>query len=120
MSDWTCTQQDKSPGSSSNIGGSRVEGPNMVPSSLGDAERLSTAHSSSGISAAERGAPEIIPQLAVWPVSGRDTEAASFLQKLQTSCLPPGRRSSHNHTSLTLTSGLASVQNGVTIPFRDL
>ena len=33
VSDWTCTQQDKSPGSSSNIGGTNVEGPSMVPSS---------------------------------------------------------------------------------------
>ena len=64
--------------------------------------------------------PEIIPQLAVWPVSGKDTETASFLQKLQTSCLPPGGRSPRNHTSLTLASGLAGVQNGVAILFQDL
>ena len=58
VSDWMCTQQDKSPGSSSNIGGHSVEGPSMVPSSPGDAERLSTAYSYSGISAGERGDPE--------------------------------------------------------------
>ena len=58
MSDWTCTQQNKSPGSSSNIGGPSVEGTSMVPSSPGDVERLSTAHSSSGISAAESSGPE--------------------------------------------------------------
>ena len=49
---------------------------------------------------------EIIPQLAVWPVSGKDTETASFLQKLQTSCLPPGGQSPHNHivTKCTLSA----------------
>ena len=58
VSDRTCTQQDKSPGGSSDIGGPSVEGPSMVPSSPGVAERLSTAHPSSGISASERGDPE--------------------------------------------------------------
>ena len=58
VSDRTCTQQDKSPGGSSDIGSPSVEGPSLVPSSSGDAERLSTAHPSSGISASERGDPE--------------------------------------------------------------
>ena len=93
MPDRTYTQQDKSPTSSSDIGGPSVEGPSVVPSSPGDAEKLSTAHPSSRISASERGGPENPRnnfQLAMWPDSGRDIEAASFLQKLQTSCLPPG------------------------------
>ena len=35
-------------------------------------------------------ATEIIPQLAVWPVSGKSTEATAFLLRLQNSCLPLG------------------------------
>ena len=61
--------------------------------------------------------PEITPQLANGPVSGRDTESVSFLQKLRTSCSPPGERSPHSHTNPTLASGLTGMQNEVVIPF---
>ena len=64
--------------------------------------------------------PEMTPQLAVWPVSGRDIESASFLQKLWTSCSLPGGQSLLSHMSPSLESGLAGVHNGVLIPFQDL
>ena len=63
---------------------------------------------------------EITPQLAMWLVLGRDTESASFLLKLRTSCSPPVERSPHSHTNPTLASGPAGVRNGVMIPFQDL
>jgi len=40
---------------------------------------------------------EVTPQLAVWPVSGRSSMTAAFLQKLQTSCWLPGGQNLHEH-----------------------
>ena len=59
----------------------------------------------------------MLPQLAVWHISGRDTEINSFRRKLQTSCLVPGelkRTSPMTHYSPNDTAG---VLNGVQIPF---
>ena len=50
-----CPQQDTNTGSSSDLGSSSVERSSLVPSSSGYAERLSTSHSSTGISGAEGG-----------------------------------------------------------------
>lgn len=38
----------------------------------------------------EQKVTEITPELAVWPVSGKSTEAAAFLLRLQSSCRPHG------------------------------
>ena len=65
-------------------------------------------------------ATEIIPQLAVWPVSGKSTEVAAFLLRLHNSCLPHGGRSPRSHMSPSLENGPAGVQSGVVIPFQVL
>ena len=80
--------------SSSNLGGSSLEGPSLVSSSSKDVEGLSTTHPSTGVSAAEGGSTEggrNNPSVSlVTCLRKSDTESTSFLQKLQTSCLPPG------------------------------
>ena len=63
---------------------------------------------------------DITPQLAVWPVSGRDTELLAFQQQLQTSCWPPGGRSPHKLMTPYSEDGLAGVLRGIAIPFQDL
>ena len=123
VSDWTCTQQDKAQEAQVILVAPVWKGQVWYPvllEMLRDFPWLIHPQESLLQRAGAQRIPEIIPQLAVWPVSGKDTETASFLQKLQTSCLPPGGRSPCNHMSLTLASGLAGVQNGVTIPFQDL
>ena len=60
---------------------------------------------------------DLAPQLAVWHISGRDTETKSFRRKLPRSC------SSHGELRLTthsLANGIAGVVQGTEIPFQDL
>ena len=59
----------------------------------------------------------MLPQLAVWHISGRDIEANSFQRKLQTSCLVPGELKQTSPTTHYLPNGIAGVLNGVQIPF---
>ena len=68
----------------------------------------------------ERRVTEIIPQLAVWPVSGKDIETVAFLRKLQSSCWPPGGQSPPSPMSPCLENGPAGVLKGVVIPFQAL
>ena len=68
----------------------------------------------------ERRVTEIIPQLAVWPVSGKDIETVTFLQRLQSSCWPPGGRNPPSPMSPCLENGPAGVLKGVVIPFQVL
>ena len=76
------TQQDIGAGSSGSLGDSSLEGSNLVPSSSGDAERLSTTHTYSGVPTTEKGGTKSsAPQLATWPVSGRDIVTATFPQR---------------------------------------
>ena len=65
-------------------------------------------------------AEEFTPQLAVWPVSGKNSETVAFQQRLLTSCWHPGGRSPHKPTTPCSTSGLAGVLNGIVIPFLAL
>ena len=64
--------------------------------------------------------PQIIPQLAVWNISGNDTQSNSFQMKLQNSCSHLGGRNPQDHTIDIARSGLASVVQGVPIPFLAL
>ena len=59
----------------------------------------------------------MLPQLAIWRISGRDTEANSFQSKLQTSCLVPGELKQTSPRTHYLPNGIAGVLNGVQIPF---
>lgn len=68
----------------------------------------------------ERRVTEIIPQLAVWPVSGKDIETVAFLRKLQSSCWPPGGQNPPSPMSPCLENGPAGVLKGVVIPFQVL
>lgn len=80
VSNRTCSQQNPSTRSSS-LGGSSLERLRLVSGFSRDVEGLSTTYSSTGILLQREGTQkvtEITPQLAVWPVSGKDTEAASF------------------------------------------
>jgi len=63
---------------------------------------------------------EVTPQLAVWPVSGRSSETAAFLQRLQTSCWLLGGQNPHKHMIPYLANGYAGVVNTTEIPFLDL
>ena len=40
--------------------------------------------------------PEVLPQLAVWPISGNATKTSNFQRRLQTSFSPPGGLSPHS------------------------
>ena len=58
----------------------------------------------------------MLPQLAIWLISGRDTEVSSFRRKLQNLCLVPGGLKQTSPMTHSL-SGTAGVLNGVQIPF---
>ena len=64
--------------------------------------------------------PEILPPLAVWPISGNITKVRDFQARLPRSCYPPGGRSRHNPTTLSAGNGSAGVVNGKLIQFQDL
>lgn len=64
--------------------------------------------------------PDVIPQLAVWNISGRDTEAANYRTKLQRSLWHHGDLSHPNHTTPCMGNGYAGVINGTPIPFQVL
>ena len=59
----------------------------------------------------------MLPQLAIWCISGKDTETNSFRRKLQASCLAPGELKQTNPMIHCLPNGIASVLNEVQIPF---
>ena len=60
--------------------------------------------------------PDIIPQLAVWVISGVCVQAATFRSQLQTSCYPPGEINQQSLTTHPLEGGLAGVMSGTKIP----
>ena len=67
-----------------------------------------------------RDSESLSPQLAVWPISGRDTESMSFQRKLHPSCSNPGELRQIGLTTHSSGSGIAGVIHGVQIPFRVL
>ena len=64
--------------------------------------------------------PPMVPQLAVWHISGRDTETNNFLRKLQTSCSTHGGQKLTGPMIHCFQSGVAGVLQGIQIPFLDL
>lgn len=50
---------------------------------------------------------EVIPQLAVWSISGDDTKPKSFRKKLSDSCSHRGGKNPRSHMSLSSSAGLA-------------
>ena len=64
--------------------------------------------------------PEVVPQLAVWSISGDDTKTSNFRRKLQSSCSRHGGRNPPKHMTLNSRNGLAGAIKGVQIPFHAL
>ena len=62
----------------------------------------------------------LIPQLAVWPISGDSTEARSFQRKQPPSCSNPGGPRPISLTTHSSGNGIAGVVNGVQIQFQAL
>ena len=94
----------------------------MVPSPPGDLSGSSKAHSPTGITFTKERIKKRSRDnsSAVWPVSGKDTEAADFLQWLRNFCFPHGGHNLHSHTSLSLVIGPAGVHSGIVISFQVL
>jgi len=61
--------------------------------------------------------PDILPQLAVWVISGKDASVATFQEQLQTWSYPHGGKNHQNHTTPVSVNGQAGVMNGIEIPF---
>ena len=64
--------------------------------------------------------PTMVPQLAVWPISGKGTEVKSFRRKLQHYSSNQQESRLIDLTTHSSESGIASVIEGVQIPFADL
>jgi len=62
---------------------------------------------------------DLLPQLAVWPISGRNLEVEVFQRQLKSSYLPPGEAKHPKPMTHTSRSGWAGVLNGALIPFQD-
>ena len=60
------------------------------------------------------------PQLAVWHISGKDTEPKIFQNRLRTWSSSHGGQKQTNPMIHSLGDGLAGAVNGVRIPFQDL
>ena len=105
--------------SSSNSCGSSVEGTAMVSSTAGNVINFLRQlpcnwhmfqESSHGIQM------EFLPQLAMWPISGRSLEVQTFQTKLKNSSLHPG---GVKHRDLIIPSSRNGALNGAIIPFQD-
>jgi hypothetical protein len=64
--------------------------------------------------------PEVIPQLAVWNISGRDTETKRFQKMVQNFWLHHGGTRQQSPMTPCLINGLAGAVNGAQIPFQAL
>ena len=62
----------------------------------------------------------IMPQLAMWPISGINSQPIDFQNKFQNLCWSLGDLSLQSHMTLTSGSGQAGMINGVMIPFHAL
>ena len=62
----------------------------------------------------------ICPQLAIWPISGRDSDARNFQKRLQALFSAHGGSRQTNRMTPCLGNGIAGVLDGVQIPFRAL
>ncbi len=60
------------------------------------------------------------PQLAAWPISGKNAEITSFRRKLARSSLARGGKKQVNPTTPSLGDGIAGVVDGVPIHFQAL
>ena len=65
------------------------------------------------------GRMDLLPQLAVWPVSGRSLEVETFQRLLRSSSSSLGGQKHPEPMTPTSGSGWAGVLNGMWIPFQD-
>ena len=63
---------------------------------------------------------DLVPQLAVWHISGKDTETRSFRRKLPHSCSNPGELRPINLTTHSSADDIAGVVQGIQILFQAL
>ena len=64
--------------------------------------------------------PDLVPHLAVWPISGNTILAKRFQKKLRSCSSPPGEASQQNLVTPCVGHGSGGVVDGVVIPFQDL
>jgi len=62
---------------------------------------------------------EFLPQLGVWPISGRDLEVQTFQKKLKSFSLHHGEVRHRDPMIPISRNGWAGVLNGIVIPFQD-
>ena len=62
---------------------------------------------------------DFLPQIAVWPVSGRSLDVETFQSQLRSLSSHPGGVKYLKPLTPTSKSGWAGVLNGVVIPFQD-
>lgn len=67
----------------------------------------------------DKGQMDLLPQLAVWPISGRNSDVATFQSQLKSSSSHPGGAKHPKPTTPTSGSGWVGVLNGVVIRFQD-
>ena len=60
------------------------------------------------------------PVLVAWPISANPLHQEELMQRLQISCFHPGDQKLSQTTIHCLQNGLAGVNKGIGIPFRDL
>jgi len=63
---------------------------------------------------------ETVPQLAVWPVSRKDSLVTAFQKRLLSSCYSHGDSSQPSLIIHSSESGLCGVLKGIAVPFQDL
>lgn len=69
---------------------------------------------------AEAEVPPLVPSLAAWPISGRDSKRKAFQKELLTSSWHRGGQNPQNPMTPCSKNGLAGVRSGVQIPFLAL
>ena len=104
-----------------------MERPNLVSNNPGDAVGLSQliAPAPDLIQRPSGSLMEMVPQLAVWPVSGKDTLVAAFQRRPQNFCSNPGESNQVSPMTHTFRSGLAGVlsergRNPISGPASDI
>ena len=108
--------------SSSDPNGFSVEGSVMVPSPVGmlyDYTQQLPCTLSLFQQTSNASQMDLLPQLAVWPISGKNLDMEVFQRQLKSSYLHPGEAKPPEPMILTLINGWASVLNRVLILFRD-
>ena len=115
-----------STGSRSDPGGTSVENIAVVPGDTGNVLRLSitntpeTESNPTNSPTYLQAMPDVIPQLAVWSISGNVTKSNNFRRKLQNSCSLCGEINPQKHMIHNFRSGLAGVVQAISCPIGEV